>query len=322
MTSLFGTELEPFPICLGSVYFGTEISKEQSFAVLDAFLEAGGNFVDTAHIYAAWLEGGVGTSERTIGEWIRTRGVRDQIILGTKGAHPPMDAKVKIGRCAREQIDQDLDESLDRLGLDTIDIYWLHFDEPERPVGEIIESLADFREDGRIKSYGASNWKGERIQAANAYAQEHGLPPFVASQPFWNFASDPPDTVPDAEALCSDDPTRRSAAVSAIPLVPYSSQANGFFGAANVKWARAGFEGEAPTAAKYDSPRNRQRLLRAIELGEKKGATANQIGLGYLMSHPFPVYPIVGTGNPEHLRDAMGAPAFSLSSAECAALIA
>ncbi|MHC4787915.1 MAG: aldo/keto reductase, partial [Planctomycetota bacterium] len=272
-------------------------------------------------IYAAWLDGATGASERTIGEWIRDRGVRDSVVLGTKGAHPPMDAKPKVGRCAREQIDQHLNESLERLGLERVDLYWLHFDEPDRPVGEIIESLAEFKEDGRIRSYGASNWKGERIAAANDFARQHGLPPFVATQPFWNLASDSPDTVPDPETLFGDDAAGRREAANIIAHVPYSSQANGFFGAPNVEWAEGGFEGTAPTAEKYDSPRNRQRLLRAIELAEKKGASANQIGLACLISHPFPVFPIIGTSNPAHVREALGAPEVELAPEECAYLI-
>jgi aryl-alcohol dehydrogenase-like predicted oxidoreductase len=318
--SLLGTDVEPSRICLGSALFGSEISRDRTFALLDAYVEAGGNFVDTAHIYAAWLENGVGASERTIGEWLRTRGVRDSIVLATKGAHPPIDAEEKIGRCAKGQLEQDLSESLERLGLDCVDLYWLHFDEPTRPVGEIIEGLAELLRGGRIRSYGASNWATERIEAANTYAAEHGLPPFVASEPWWSLgaaAGGPQAGTPTSQDA---DPLRAWHVSTGLPMIPYSSQANGYFGAENAAWARDGFSGAAPRAEGFDSPANRRRLLHTMELAEETGVTANQIALGYLLSQPFPVFPIIGTGSLEHLRDAMGAIAVRLSEEECAGL--
>jgi len=315
-----GTPLEPSRICLGSVPFGSYASQEVSFAIMDAYFELGGSFIDTAHIYAAWVEGGVGASERTVGEWIRSRGVRGKIVLGTKGGHPPIDAAVKVGRLSRADLNQDLSESLDRLGLDQVDLYWLHFDEPARPVGEIIESLASLTADGRIRAYGASNWATERLEAANQYAREHRLAPFVASQPWFSLgalANGPSASKPTTEA---EDLLRAWHVRTGLTMVPYSSQANGYFGAENAAWARGGFAGEAPRAPKFDSPANRRRLLRAIGLAEARGVTANQIALAYLLSQPFPIYPIIGTTNAEHLRDAMGARDLRLTEEERASL--
>lgn len=320
MRSLLGTDVEPSRICLGSAVFGSEISRDRTFALLDAYVEAGGNFVDTANIYAAWLENGVGASERTIGEWLRARGVRDSIVLATKGAHPPIDAKEKIGRCAKDQLEQDLSESLERLGLDHVDLYWLHFDEPTRPVGEIIEGLAELLRGGRIRSYGASNWGTERIEAANTHATEHGLPPFVASEPWWSLGAAAGGPQSDTPTTQDADPLRAWHIRTGLPMIPYSSQANGYFGAENVAWAKGGFSGAAPRAERFDSPANRQRLRRAMELADGKGVTANQIALGYLLSQPFPVFPIIGTGDLEHVREAMGAIGVRLSEEECASL--
>ena len=168
-------------VVLGSVFFGTQIARDASYAVMDTYLEGGGNFIDTANGYALWLPEGVGASERTIGEWMRARGLRDQIVLATKGAHFRPDGAP--GHCSREQIEDHLTQSLERLAVETVDLYWLHRDEPARPVGEIIETLADIRRSGRIRAYGASNWEPDRIEAANQYAEAHHLPRFVASQP-------------------------------------------------------------------------------------------------------------------------------------------
>ncbi len=103
-------------------------------------------------------------------------------------------------------------------------------------------------------------------------------------------------------------------------MIPYSSQANGYFGAENVAWAKAGFDGSPKRAERFDSPANRRRLLRAIDLAEKKGCTANQIALAYLLNQPFPMFPIIGTGNPEHAREALGAVGITLSPEETASL--
>ncbi|MCJ7822094.1 MAG: aldo/keto reductase, partial [Armatimonadetes bacterium] len=265
MKSLFGTDVDPSRICLGSAVFGSEISRDRTFALLDAYFEAGGNFVDTANIYAAWLENGVGASERTIGEWLRARGVRDRIVLATKGAHPLIGAREKIGRCAKAQIEHDLSESLERLGLDCVDLYWLHYDEPTRPVGEIIEGLAKVLASGRIRSYGASNWATERIEAATTSAAEHGLPPFVASEPWWSLGAAAGGPQSDTPTTQDADPLRAWHIRTGLPMVPYSSQANGYFGAENAAWAKGGFGGAAPRAERFDSPANRRRLERAME---------------------------------------------------------
>ncbi len=319
-STLPGIRLDPSRICLGSAGIGTHTSKEDSFVVMDAFFEAGGNFIDTAHIYAAWVEGGWGASERTIGEWIQSRGNRDQLVLGTKGAHPKWGAEEKTGRCSRQDLEQDLSESLERLGTDYVDLYWLHFDEPARPVGEIIESLADIRRSGRILSYGASNWTTERIEAGNTYAKEKDLPPFVASQPWFSLGA--VASVPSSQGAVSDgdDPLRQWHVRTGLPMIPYSSQANGYFGAENVAWAKSGFAGPPQRAERFDSPANRERLLRAIDLAGQKDVTANQIALAYLLSQPFVIHPIIGTGNPDHAREALAAASLRLTEAECSYL--
>ncbi len=317
---LFGAKVAPSPICLGAMLFGSQLSKGDSFALLDAYVKLGGNFIDSAHIYAAWLEGGVGASERTVGEWIRAHGARDKVVLATKGGHPPLDGNRDIGRCSRVDLEQDLTESFERLGLDSVDLYWLHRDETTRPVGEIIEALASFVREGLIHSYGASNWSTARIQAANEYAKEHALPPFAANQPWFSLGAVAGGTEEGPARDDSSDLLRQWHLKSGLPMVPYSSQTNGYFGKENVAWAKAGFEGTPPRAKKFDSPTNRRRLQRAIELAEHKAVTANQIALAYLLSQPFPIFPIVGASSYEHLADAMGAAPLRLTENELSRL--
>src|SRR5215212_2523559 len=130
------TDLTVSPICMGSTDFGSTITTTDVYRLLDAFLSDGGNFIDTAHVYSNWRPGPTSISEKTIGQWVRANGLREQIVLGTKGAHPDLST-MGIARLARADIVRDLDESLDHLQTDYIDLYWLHRDDPERPVGEI-----------------------------------------------------------------------------------------------------------------------------------------------------------------------------------------
>jgi aryl-alcohol dehydrogenase-like predicted oxidoreductase len=120
-------------------------------------------------------------SERTIGAWLRSRGVRKGVILATKGAHPDLDA-MQVDRMSPEEIGSDLAESLDALQTDVVDIYWLHRDAPGVPVEEIVDALNVHVRAGRIRALGASNWRPDRIEAANAYARTHDLTGFSASQ--------------------------------------------------------------------------------------------------------------------------------------------
>ncbi len=312
MASLFNTTLEPSRICLGTASFGSDISEDTAFALLDAFVECGGNFLDTAHIYAAWREGKWGASERTVGKWLASRGARKNVVLATKGGHPPLDA-LDQGRCGPEDLESDLRESLDRLGVDRVDVYWLHRDDPGRPVGEIVETLAGFIRDGRIRSYGGSNWTCERLDEANAYARDHDLPPFVANQPGWAMvdraSSEPP--VPGMIFLnkvgVAWHKERR------FPMAAYSAQAKGYFGEDNVAWARLGSSGPVPHGAEYDSTESRKRLLAALALADMKGCTANQIALAYLMHQPFVVYPIIGTSKVERVREAVASQSITLT---------
>lgn len=291
-------------ICLGAMDFGTKVARNQAFRILDLYIEKGGNFLDTAHIYASWVLGGEGASERLLGEWLKATGMRERVFLATKGAHPPLD-NMALSRCSEAEIRKDLAESLERLGTDFIDLYWLHRDDPERPVEEIIETLEELIREGLIGSYGASNWSWRQIEEANQYAHEVDLSGFTANQPGWAWAENQQRPA-SMRLVYMDEETHAFHTRTGLPVVPYSPQAKGFFGKKNAEWAKGGFQGTAPLAANYDSPVNRERLLRTIELAEKKGCTANQIALAYLLCQPFPVYPIIGTGNEEHLLEAMG----------------
>jgi aryl-alcohol dehydrogenase-like predicted oxidoreductase len=181
------TDLRASPLALGTDYFGSTVSRERSMQLMDHYFEAGGNVFDTAEFYARWIPGGEHQSERVIGKWLRDRGVRDHVILSTKGAHPRLET-MEIPRMSKTEIQADLDSSLQRLGVERVDLYWLHRDAPGYPVEEILQSLDAFRQAGKIRYAGFSNWTQARADEARQAAERLGIQGFVASQNMWSLA--------------------------------------------------------------------------------------------------------------------------------------
>ncbi|RYG47343.1 aldo/keto reductase [bacterium] len=292
----------PSTICLGSCGFGSDIPTEDCFRLLDRYVELGGNLLDTAHCYDFWRSGGLGKPERVIGEWIRRSGA--SVALATKGGHP--DGGPAYPRpddfLSAQRISLDVSESLERLGIETIDLYYLHRDDGKTSVGEIVDALNAEIEAGRIRSLGASNWSVERITEANAYAKENGKVGFAAVQNQWSLGV-PSWTI-------ADDPTLRYVVDSEVPafqglgvtLFPYSATSNGFFGT----------DGRAGDAFRTDA--NRDRLARVQTLASQLGVSPNQIALAWLLNQPLPVVPIIGTKSLAHLQDAFEAAEVPLSS--------
>jgi aryl-alcohol dehydrogenase-like predicted oxidoreductase len=311
--SIPNTALKPSAIGLGTGDFGSGIPRDDAFAILDAFAEQGGNLADSAHVYAAWRPDGIGASERTLGAWVKSRGRRQDFIISTKGAHPRLET-MHIPRMSPAEITQDLTESLERLDTDYIDLYWLHRDAPQVPVGEILGVLNKHIAAGRIRAIGASNWSVARLQEAAAYAAGHGLQSFCANQIGYSLAqvaAGNPATMPGT--LYMDAPTWAYHKATGLPVVAFTSQASGFFSG---KYA-AGAGRETPKgqalAPLYFTPANFTRLERAEALAAKLGCTANQINLAYLMNQPFTVIPLVGSRSPEQVRASCAAARLALT---------
>ena len=288
-------QLSTFCCGLGGLF---ALPQNESDALLDAFVEAGGNFFDSAHCYSFWLPGGNGLSEIGIGDYLRRRGLTD-IVVATKGGHPSApNYRTVEHHLSPARISADIDDSLGRLQCDSIALYYLHRDDTRVPVGEIMDALNDEISRGRLRYLGASNWSVARIEAANNYARERGLTPFVISQPRWSLASaqSGDNTLVDADDEIEWYRERD------FPLAPYSPTAHGFFD---------GTEGEA-----YQSPRNLARRERARQLARKYGVTPGQINLAWLIGHSFPVFPILGTQNIAHLQQALQSDAMALAQDE------
>ncbi len=244
--------------------------------VWDAWMEAGGNAFDTGFIY------GGGRHERALGDWIRARGVADDVVVVVKGAHPPY--------CFPQVVEAQLDISLDRLGLDRAPIYILHRDNPDIPVGEFVDVLNRLHRAGRIGIFGGSNWTVERFREANAYAAANGLEPLrilnnnlalaVMERPIWPgcVTSNTPETIGFLEE-------------SGIVHLSWSSQARGYF---LPEALRNRLPEQTRPETCFGSAANAERRRRAETLAAERGVSAHNIAMAWVLAQPFPSVALVG----------------------------
>lgn len=304
-----GTNLMVSSFCYGVMQFGAIAKGDDIFRLYHQYCEAGGNFFDTAHSYACWFPGGEMLSERSLGECLRKYGNRNEVVVSTKGGlfnMPPFYPRPDD--CMTPQvISSDISDSLERLQVELIDLYILHRDDLRHSAGEIIETLNAEIARGRIKYIGASNWTTERITEANEYAAQHNLQGFVISSPQWNLVvpNHPPinwDGSHDTTAHMMTDDDIAWHRKTNFAIMPWTPTAYGYIAGATT-----------PNAQSFDNPVSRERRQRANTLAQKLSCTPNQIALAYLRSYEFPVFPILGTMNTEHLAESLAADNITLT---------
>jgi aryl-alcohol dehydrogenase-like predicted oxidoreductase len=294
-------------LILGTMIISAQ-EPERSFALLDAVFEMGGNALDTAHVYAG------GNSERGIGQWMRARGNREQVIIISKGCHHNADRR----RVTPFDLAADLHDSLARLQTDYVDVYLLHRDDPSLPVGPIVEAFNEHWLAGRLRAFGGSNWTHDRIQAANDYAASRGLQPFTASSPNYGLAEQVLDPWGPGCVTLSGPQNAAARAWyqdSQMPVLAYSSLGRGFFSGRitpeNFEGAKGSLDKVCLTAYCHDV--NFRRLERAMSLAEEKGATVPQIALAYILRSPLNVFPLIGAATGEEFAQNLAALDLSLS---------
>ncbi|MFJ2276645.1 aldo/keto reductase [Streptomyces sp. NPDC087866] len=287
LRSLGPSGLQVFPLCLGGNVFGWTAGDEQSFAVLDAYTGAGGNFVDTADAYSHWVPGnGGGESETVIGKWLTARGNRSDVVVATKvGALPGYKG------LAAPTIKAAAEESLRRLNTDYIDLYYTHFDDETVPVEEIITALDQLVKDGKVREIAASNISPERLRASLEFSEREGLARYVALQPHYNLVSR--DTY---EGELQD-----TAAHAGLAAVPYFALAAGFLTGkyrpgTDVDSARAG------SAARHLESERGRRVLAALDtVARERDAEIATVALAWLASRPTVAAPIASARTVEQL---------------------
>jgi predicted dehydrogenase/aryl-alcohol dehydrogenase-like predicted oxidoreductase len=244
-------------------------------AVFDDFIERGGNTFDTAHIYAS------GRQERLLGRWIQQRDIRSQVVVLAKGAHTPY--------CTPEHLTSQFLESLERLRTDYADIYLMHRDNLDVPVGEFVDVLNEHYRAGRMRAFGGSNWSLERLQEAQAYAEKKGLQKFACVSNNFSLAR-MVDPVWAGCVSATDPAFKKWLTETNTALLAWSSQARGFF----TDRAHPDKKDDAEMVRCWYSEDNFQRRERAMELARKKGVEPINIALAYVLGQPFRGFALIG----------------------------
>jgi aryl-alcohol dehydrogenase-like predicted oxidoreductase len=298
------SDLSVFPLSLGGNVFGWTADRDTSFAVLDGYTAAGGNFVDTADSYSAWAPGNVGgDSERILGEWFEARGNRDEIVLATKVSQHP-DFKGLAG----DNILRAADASLERLRTDHIDLYYAHFDDQSVPLEETVTALSSLVDAGKVRYIAISNYSPERIEEWFRITEAKGLHRAVALQPHYNLVER------GFEDALLDVAEREN-----LGVVPYFALAAGFL---TGKY-RDGVQVDSARAAgasKYLDDRGRSVLAALDDVAAAHGASVASVALAWLAAQPTVVAPIASARSLDQLPDLIASVSLELTLAELDAL--
>ncbi|MEU8318549.1 aldo/keto reductase [Nonomuraea sp. NPDC048881] len=303
MRSIGTTDLSVFPISLGTNVFGWTADKETSFAILDAYVEGGGNFIDTADVYPHWVTG-ESTSELIIGEWMADRGNRDSVVVATK-----VGMLEGLEGLAPATIRTAVEDSLRRLRTDYIDLYWAHVDDRDTP---LVESLAAFDalvKEGKVRQIGASNYGPARLAEALRISREEGLAAYVALQQPYNLV----DRGYEGEL-------RDVVASAGLSSTPYFGLARGFL---TGKY-QPGVTVDSPRAGKaaeyLDTEHGRRALEGLLKVAAERGAEPASVALAWLAAQPTVTAPIASARDPRQLKPLLAAAELELSEEELALL--
>ncbi|MFK2878310.1 aldo/keto reductase [Rhodanobacter hydrolyticus] len=295
------------PLVFGGNVFGWSVNEAHAFQLLDAFVDGGGNMVDTADVYSAWVPGNAGgESETIIGKWLKQSGKRDRVLLATKVAkwaeHPGL-SPVNI-RAAVEG-------SLQRLQTDRIDLYFAHEDDASVPMHETLGEFARLIEEGKVRAIGASNFRADRVADALALSKQHNLPRYECLQPEYNLVARAGYEV-ELEPLVREE---------GLGVVCYYALASGFLSGkyrSAADLAKSSARGGA--AKRYLNPHGLRVLDVLDAVAAAHRATSAQVALAWLIAHPGITAPIASATSVAQLAEIMGALSLTLRADEIAAL--
>ena len=297
-----------FPLCLGGNVFGWTLDEERSFAVLDAYVQGGGNFIDTADVYGRHGAGGIGGSERIIGRWMAARGNRAELVIATK-----VGMSEELPGLSRETIRRGVEASLERLGIERIDLYYAHRDDEGTPLEETLAAFAELIAEGRVRHVAASNYGAARLtEALRLGAERADLASYVALQPHYNLMER--DYEHELAGIC---------ARGGLACIPYFGLARGFL---TGKYKRGGREVQSPRAAgvreSYFNERGFAVLDALEEIAAAHGAKPAAVALAWLRLQPTVLAPIASATSPSQLAELMPSATLELSAAEVERLTA
>jgi aryl-alcohol dehydrogenase-like predicted oxidoreductase len=294
--------LEIAPLALGGNVFGWTIDEKTSFKVLDAFIEAGFNFIDTADVYSIWVPGHKGgESETIIGKWLKERGRRTDVLIATKVGFPMAPDKKGL---SKTYITQAVEESLTRLQTDYIDLYQSHTDDPEAPQEETLEAYTQLIKEGKVRVIGASNFSAERLARALQTSEERGFAVYQTLQPQYNLY-ERAGFEKDLEPLCRE---------KGLGVISYYSLASGFLTGKYRSEKDLAQSARGRTVKAYLNDRG-YRILQALDqVAGKYGATCARVSLAWLLARPGLTAPIASATSLEQLHELTAATMLDLDS--------
>jgi aryl-alcohol dehydrogenase-like predicted oxidoreductase len=303
--SLGRTGIEVVPLAFGGNVFGWTVDEAQSFRLLDAWLDAGFNLIDTADIYSTWATGNQGgESETIIGNWLKASGKRDHVVIATKVGKPMGPGKQGL---RPEYIRQAVEASLKRLRTDRIDLYQSHDDDADTPLADTLGAYADLIREGKVRAIGASNFNGARLQEALDVSERHGLPRYETLQPLYNLY--------DRQAFETDLlPVCRK---NGVGVLTFYALAAGFLSGKYRKHEDAGKSARGKgTIAKYLNPRGLAILDALGEVAARHASTPAQVAIAWQLGMPGVTAPIASATSLDQLDDLIKAVSLQLGDTD------
>jgi aryl-alcohol dehydrogenase-like predicted oxidoreductase len=299
-------DLQVSPLCLGTMLFGTAVEEDVAFAILDRFVEAGGNFLDTANTYAFWFDDRTGAeSETLLGRWMASRGAADEVVLATKvGALPdPIGAPWPEAAegLSTDVINRQLRASLRRLSREHIDIYYAHIEDRTTPVEQTVTAFGDLVKDGLVRVLGCSNHTAWRIERARATARAQSVAGYTCVQQRFTYLRPRPGADFGVNPHASEDLLDYLRSEPDLTLLGYSPLLSGAY-----------TRDDRPIPPEYEHPGSRTRLATLRAVAAELGATANQVVLAWMLAGDPPVLPVLGVSSVAQLDECLDALALNL----------
>lgn len=295
--------LEIAPIVFGGNIFGWTADEPTSFRLLDAFIAAGFNAVDTADVYSKWVPGNKGgESETIIGNWLKRGAKRQQVIIATKVASEMAPGKKGL---SKRYILAAAEDSLQRLQTDYIDLYQSHVDDPDTPLDETLEAYAQLIKQGKVRAIGASNYSAKRLGEALQVSKKKALPRYESLQPLYNLY-DRADFETDLAPVCLREN---------IGVIPYFSLASGFLSGKYRSEADLAKSARGSMVKKYLDERGLKILAALDQVAKAHSSTATQVAIAWLLAQPSVTAPIASATNLDQLRELLSAADLKLDTA-------
>ena len=308
--SLGRTGLHVSRLCMGSMNFGWTADEAASFAVLDAFVEAGGNFIDTADIYSNWVPGNRGgEAEEVIGRWMKARGNRDQLVIATKLRGRMWDGPDGDG-LGRKHVIEATEHSLRRLQVETIDLQQCHWFDDRVPIGETLRAFEELIAAGKVRHIGASNYPPAHLREALRVAENNGLPAFATLQPHHSLVHRR-EYAEELATICAD---------AEMGVIPYSPLAGGFLTGKYSRDGQAVASARASSASEYFTDDGWVVLDAVRKIAADHGTSPAAVALAWQLTVPGITAPIVGANSPAQFAEQLPALELKLSPSELAEL--